>query len=728
MNVQNIIDAARRYASKMLPRTAGGSAHMASLLGSGLRVLDRATHNGRMLRMTGNHRLEQLAEGLTGTASALLRQKGTAAILRKAPDKVAANYLRTMIKSLIVPEAYGNAVWYNRDFRRLHNRLSNQVKSLHAVNPDSISKRMLHKARANYTDVLRGVQHGAPADAYAGADMEVRSVLNSRKGANDHMNDLLELTIPKDVPGVGGQKVQLTGRNLNGATYLEEAAATPEQRRVLAQVIGRSNVPIGTTVMADIGEAMQRYPGMHVVAQSTGGWFDPSGVKVEVPKLILVNDAALKAGRVEDIIAQHRELYNPQFIKRTKFMDHAALASIRENKRGFTAWNNLAKSLMPDSDRQTLDEFKGASDRYMQAASTGFLPVGFVKDNAALRSMRRQLAETRRQLEQADAAGDQGMVGRLKAQLDELNGRYGELEAAARVTEPNKVRASTADLDVLARRARQASTRAGGTKRLFNDIALVGDVEGAATQLRPDASPEAVQQFVDTRLNIPEYKPWDDSTAGQAMLKFDPSTMTKRGFMKSAANADALKKTLKNAWHLYRTSPGKALKKTIEYGVVQGPLATASQLFNPKTLVSNRALGTRYMRTTGYDSAAKARDIIRHDRTAQAIMAAGLTAAGLGTYALAGRRVGSSQTVPKALATTPAPAAQSTEPSDSTVMQEPGSQAAPVTGRFQQALDWAKGHTTELGAGAALTAAVLGGAWLANRKKRRKAKPGIYMR
>jgi hypothetical protein len=159
-------------------------------------------------------------------------------------------------------------------------------------------------------------------------------------------------------------------------------------------------------------------------------------------------------------------------------------------------------------------------------------------------------------------------------------------------------------------------------------------------------------------------------------------------------------------------------------------------MFNPKTLVSNKALGARYLREIGYDSAEAVKDFVRRDRTAQALTAAGLTTAGLGTYALTRRGAGKAK-VPASPArqaetpVTPAPAAETPQP----VIQAPATQqvaetaqadtAAPAAapGRsatFQQALDWARNHKTELGAGAALTAAVLGGAYMANRRKRKR--------
>lgn len=725
MDTQKLIQAARSFASRHLPTTAKGNATLASLLGKGLRVIDRASDNGRAFRMTGNGKLSRLADSLTGSASSMLRQKGTAALIRAASDKAAAQQTRALIKGLVVPESYAEALWNNPDMRVLGNKLRNQVQSLPTIDTDKMSDAMKHKVRANYLDTLRHADHGAPSNIYDAVEEELGTVMNSRKGVKDAVADLQEITIPSDVPGVGGQKVPVTARNLNGVSYWEEAAATPEQRQRLATAMARSNVPIGTTVMADIGSGMLRDKGLHVVGVADGAWFDPTGRYVRVPKLIVVNDAALKAGKVEDVIAQHRELYEPTFIRRTRFKDQAALDTIRGNKNAFKNWARAYKPFLTDADKDTMAAFNNDVQAYMEAANGGALPAGFRTTPKHERMFRQQVTEARKALSAAKATGDAAEIEKAQNALNTVKDQYDQMRWFGKVPEGAKVSALPGDLGELEPNAHNAVNNMEALNNSLDEFSAGNHPVKLQGMLRDGTSRADARNIIQARKAVPEYPAMDGGSF--PMMKLNPDTLTKRGSLGKTA-ASGWTKTLRNAWNLYRTHPLQALQKTVEYGAVKGPLNTVMQAFNPKTLVSNRALGARYLRT-GYDSVDDVRELIRRNRAAQAVMLGGLTVGGAGLAAIGGLGSdGAKQAPVRGKAPEPVTSA-SAEPAAAPAVPMPVNEpaaadttgaAAGGAGMYAKALDWARNHKTELGAGAALTAAILGGAYMANRKKRRR--------
>ena len=129
------------------------------------------------------------------------------------------------------------------------------------------------------------------------------------------------------VPGAGGRHALL-----GQASLLRQA--------------GQSKQPIATTLMADIGDQMLRgSKDWHLVGTGEGGWFDPVGRPVTVPKMVLVNTAGLKSGLKDKMNLLAPNMLS-DYVPASKTTDYSSLlAKIKENTKHVKDMKNVLSKL-----------------------------------------------------------------------------------------------------------------------------------------------------------------------------------------------------------------------------------------------------------------------------------------------------------------------------------------------------------------------------------------------
>lgn len=705
------------------------NAGIARVAGHMLRATDRATGNGLLLRSEGSRTGRKMSDLLTGMGADMLKAKGTPGILKSMDKGTSGKALNTMLKSV----AFDPRLIYGTDIPDALKTIRTQVKLPQQVDTSKMSPADVHKVIAGYSRTLDNATHGTFGKPITGASNEV---MRSVKGDPGHLpeQELFKFKL-------GDSDFYATGKNVNGMLYLEEGAGKDLREELkFLEAAGASNTPITTTVMADIGDMMARRtatnrrmsvkagngipPGWHVVATTDGLWGDPFRRTIRTPKLVLVNDAALKGGFAESAIAQHTGQYGPSFVDRNKFYDKNTI-------EGMNRYSRAAKAIKADYEKiaprgpelqQARLAREQAANTYYQMVDTGKLPDGGT----------------------ATATDYEQALGRLKdadAALD------GELRHAAVFMENTPSTMSREINQSIAMRQRAAER--GRARRAKQDQKLMDMLfNGGKPQAQEYTPPTAADQYFGIRnmqmFNaIPyPYKPGKDGDLymDEMAKNVSPqlrSVLLNKNAAVHGANYTALLKTLRNAGNMFRHHPVKAMAYSAERLGWHLPVQTALSLRHPKEFISNTAL---YNRLAGeYHTHDQIANLIRQIRTNQI---AGLSGIAMGGTYLGAKALGNKPAptiMDRAMTTLPAPVATAaekvTEPVQKAVsaVAEPVQQAASaVTNAVQpsnlqnsyaKALEWASNHKGELALGTAATAAVLGGLYAARRRRKRHVNP-----
>ena len=716
MDLEKILNYARKGYNKFMPKTPAGQGKALGVLGALLREANRTTEGGLLLRTSKSNKLRRLAESLASPAADILRMPGTAGAIAKMKPALANETTRTLIKSLLVPQALYKPLDQEGKGKLVDalTMLRQQKPLTIQVDPRKINWRTRHKIIRGYSGTLDEASHGVFEGAKQGAQDEVYGSLFGTShelmggdrvagGSRKPVNDMFKMRVPVTDKATGKtimKDVYATGRNVNGLAYIEEAAAkNPQERLAWLLEAGKSDTPIGTTVMADIGDRMlggnrlrggrpllqfaedgsvkldRPLPnGWHVIASTEGRWGDPLRREIVTPKLILVNDAAMKAGLQETAIAQHTSMYNNN-VRRIRGMNTAEWDKIQAMKDYTGATKNFMKNYKKyvqggQKLQDAENEARAAASAYHNMVDTGRLPSG------------------------AAAKGSD-----MEQALQDMIAKDNAYDEALKPV-----------------RAYHTRMRNGGR------------VATGKNGLTDEAMAQWRQQATQQSPYIPD--PGFAHTDRHRNWKIDPKSdnlkLNKQGAA-GPSSVSAIRQTFSNALHMLKHDPKRFTGRVVAGAAWRGPLQTLALLSDPKTLFSNKALGQQFR--NDYASQKQIYDAIRHIRTNQALSAgAAATGIGLGALALTGKDkpAGNAKTttpVPQESApatveppVVTAPAAAASEMTAPAVVDQPNGQS----GLYAQALDWARNHKTELGAGAALTAAVLGGAYLANRRKRKR--------
>lgn len=719
--VKSVMD---RTKNIRLPSTV--NAGLARAAGSVLRATDRATGNGRLLRSEGSRAGRKLSDMLTGMGAGMLKAKGTPGLLKGMNRDTSGKALGAMLKSV----AFDPRLIYETDVPDALKRIRTQTKLPQQVDTSKMSPAEVHKVIAGYSRTLDNATHGTFGKPITGAANEV---MRSVKGDPGHLpeQELFKFKL-------GDSDFYATGKNVNGMLYLEEGAGKDlrEELRFL-EAAGASNTPITTTVMADIGDMMARRtatnrrmsvkagngipPGWHVVATTDGLWGDPFRRTIRTPKLVLVNDAALKGGFAESAIAQHTGQYGPSFLDRTKFYDKGTIDSMNQYSRAAKAVKGDYERLAPRGPelQQTRLVREQAARDYYQMVDTGKLPGG---GTATATDYEQAL----NRLKDADAALD------------------GELRHAAVFLEKPENQMNS-EIRRYTEMRRRAEAR-GQARRAKQDQQLMDMLFNGGKPQKPAYVPPTAEEQAQGVANMQRFQqvPYPYKPGKEGDLYMDDmaknvsprlrSVLLDKNAAVHGANYTALLKTLRNAGSMFRQHPGKALAYSVERLGWHLPIQTALSLRHPREFISNTAL---YNRLAGeYHSHDQIADMMRRIRTNQIAGLSGITMGGayLGAKTLGGK---SKPTAVERLATTTLPApvasalATAAEPAQKavTAVAEPVQQAASavssavqpsaIRNGYNKALEWMGNHKGELAVGAATTAAILGGLYAARRRRKR---------
>ena len=473
------------------------------------------------------------------------------------------------------------------------------------VDPTKLTPQQKHSIIAGYSKTLDRADHGTFASPANSAATEVTRAVEPMDKGKQPMNDLFKIKS-------GDRTIYATGQNLNGFVYVEEAAGH-DARDTLAflRETGKSDIPMGTTVMLDIGDMMARDsahaaktakklgkaapPGWHVVALTEGRWGDPFQREIITPKLILVNDAAYKAGMAERAIMQHSTLYNPKFIQRTKFYDKNIKAGMDKYKAAAMKYKSDYMDLMPDGAamRDRAARRKAVAQQYYDLVQSGTKPDGTpATENDYLAALGRLRNED------SAVAYDMDRMSRMLNLSPESFDDTVKRQYWQNVSTPDPYGYGLAE---------PAGPMSPGAYRMMQfrrqDSPFTLDPDGAVTK---------------------------KNEAGKLRLhaRAPEERMTKTS---AYANLSALWKTIRNASSLAARHPLRAAGEAATRLGFDLPVQTALLMRHPKDLVSNASL---YKRLAGeYHSHEQIADMIRHIRTNQIAGVSSLAAAGGGAYA-----------------------------------------------------------------------------------------------